>query len=136
MSVNELHQQLLVFRMPNGNTTTNLIMWLSCRLVNILVLVGLYTNYTNAKQAINSGVISINGVVVKDCNCTITTGDLITMPVVSQQLRNVEGLLINYNAGSIYVKAIPNLLNLEINQLDKGAFTGNLSSLLLDPLTH
>jgi ribosomal protein S4 len=135
MSITELQTQLKAYRMYNGNTFSTFNSWLNTRLINILIAAGFYSNYHLAKQGIFAGNISINGVVVKDVNMIINIGDLIctlSNIVVSQQ--TVEGLLIN--SGTIYVKAIPNLVALTLATLNQEMFSNNIAGTLLDPMTH
>jgi hypothetical protein len=49
-------------------------------------------------------------------------------------LRNIEGLLINTAKGSIYIKTIPNLMNILNVQLNKDMFSGDVNPLLADPM--
>jgi ribosomal protein S4 len=137
MTANELQAQLKVFRMSDGNTNTSFEAWLNSRLVHILVLSGFNSSYTTANQAIRTGAVLINGIAVKNRNTNIAVGDLITVSRFSvAQESTTSGLLIDYNKGSIFVQAVPNVLATAADHLYKEMFGGEISNVMLNPMNH
>jgi hypothetical protein len=88
-------------------------------------------------KAVNAGIISINGVAIKNVNASVIVGDFITINSFDMtEAVNIPGLLIDYNKGLIFVQAIPQMFNNVLSHLHQEMFVGDVNSFMLNPMNH